>query len=219
MVRARGYIVVRVHLACRERAVRDPLRRGDMAGSQANRTRRAGPAVGLAVLFLALGATARAQVPGLSGPAPPGDARAQDPSPPLPPAGMPAASFADIVDPVDPPEAMPGPTTAPRALVQPRPGAAPTAARVETGDLRHDHRVGLRPARSGLLAAAAVLDALQRRLERGLGAIAQRFGRRAAARLDQCRRRATCTGAGSSRSPRGSTTPRRATPTSVPTRS
>ena len=92
-----------------------------MAGGQANRTRRAGHAVGLAVLFLALGATARAQVPGLPSPAPPGDARAQDPSPPLSPAGMPAASFADIVDPVDPPEAMPGPTTVPRPWCDPGP--------------------------------------------------------------------------------------------------
>ena len=39
-----------------------------MAGGQANRTRRAGPAIGLAVLFLALGATARAQVPRTDGP-------------------------------------------------------------------------------------------------------------------------------------------------------
>ena len=46
---------------------------------------------------------------------------------------MPAASFADIVDPVDPPEAMPGPTTVPRPWSQPRPGAAPAAARVEMG--------------------------------------------------------------------------------------
>ena len=42
-----------------------------------------------------------------------------------------------------------------------------------------DPGIDLRPARSGHLAAVAVLDALQRRLARVLGAIAQRFGRRA----------------------------------------
>ena len=104
-----------------------------MAGGQANRTRRAGPAVGLAVLSLALGATAGAQVPGLTGPAPPGDAPAQIPTPPLSPAGMPAASFAEIVDPVDPPVVMPGPTTVPRAWSNPGPVVAPTAARMELG--------------------------------------------------------------------------------------
>jgi hypothetical protein len=44
-----------------------------MAGSQAIRTRRGGHVVGLAVMFLALGATARAQGPGVPSPAPPGD--------------------------------------------------------------------------------------------------------------------------------------------------
>jgi hypothetical protein len=46
---------------------------------------------------------------------------------------MPAASFADLVDSVDPPEAIPGPTTFPRPWYNPGPGAAPTALRVETG--------------------------------------------------------------------------------------
>jgi hypothetical protein len=46
---------------------------------------------------------------------------------------MPAASLADLVDSVDPPEAMPGPTTFPRLWYDPGPGAAPTAHRVETG--------------------------------------------------------------------------------------
>ena len=133
MVRARGYIVVCVHLACRERAVRDPLSGGNMAGGQGNRTRRAGPAVGLAVLCLALGATAGAQVPGPTGPAPPADALAQIPTPRLSPAGMPAAGFAEIADSMDPPVVMPGPTTVPRAWSNPGPVAAPTAARMGLG--------------------------------------------------------------------------------------
>src|SRR3954447_19670003 len=113
MVRARGDTVVCAHLACPEIGS-GFAERGDMAGGQANRTRRAGPAVGLAVLCLALGATAVAQVPGLMGPAPPGDALAQTPNPPLSPAGMPPAGFADIVDPVDPPVVLPGTTTVPQ---------------------------------------------------------------------------------------------------------
>jgi hypothetical protein len=45
---------------------------------------------------------------------------------------MPAAGFADFVDPVDPPEAMPGPTAVPRPWYNPGPGGAPAAVRVET---------------------------------------------------------------------------------------
>ena len=75
----------------------------------------------------------------------------------------------------------------PPSLVQPRPGRGADRGPDGAGDRRHDHRVGLRQARPGRLAAAAVLVALQRGLERGLGAIAQGFGGRAAARLDQCR--------------------------------
>jgi hypothetical protein len=104
-----------------------------VAGGQANRPRRTGPAVGLAVLSLALGATAGAQVLGLTGPAPPGDALAQTPIPPFSPAGMPAARFAEIVDPVGPPGVMPGATTVPRAWSNPGPVAAPTAVRMELG--------------------------------------------------------------------------------------
>jgi hypothetical protein len=89
--------------------------------------------VRIAVLFLALGAAARAQVSGLAGPLPPGDTRAQDPSPALPPAGMPTARLVDVVDPADWPEAMPGPTTATRPWYNPDPGVAPTAIRVEMG--------------------------------------------------------------------------------------
>src|SRR4051812_3536309 len=104
-----------------------------MAGRQANRTRRAGHVVGLAVVVLALGAKARSQVPGQPSPATLGDAQAQSPSSPLPTGGMPAASFADIVDSGDPPQSMPGPTSAPRPWYNLGPGEAPTAARVETG--------------------------------------------------------------------------------------
>ena len=102
-----------------------------MTGSQATRRRRAGHVAALAIVFLAPGTTARAQVPGLPDPAPPGDARAQDTPPPLPTAEMPAARFAVIVDPVGPPEAMPGPATVPQPGCNTGPGAAPTATRVE----------------------------------------------------------------------------------------
>jgi hypothetical protein len=79
-----------------------------MAGGWANRTRRAGPALGLAVLWLASGVTARAQ----------------DPSPPR----TPAAIFADVVAPEGPPAAMPGPSTGPRPWSE-------SGTRVETGVL------------------------------------------------------------------------------------
>src|SRR4051794_31953573 len=98
---------------------------GDMAGGRGDRTRCAGPAVALAVLCLAMGTTAGAQVLGLTGPTPPGDPRAKFSTPPLSPAGMPAARFADLVEPVDPPRAMPGPTTVPQRCGDAGPGAAP----------------------------------------------------------------------------------------------
>ena len=46
---------------------------------------------------------------------------------------MPVASFADLVDAEDPPEAMPGPTSVPRPWYHPGPGAAPVAVWVEMG--------------------------------------------------------------------------------------
>src|SRR5215213_1519468 len=103
-----------------------------MAGRQANRTRRVGHVVGLAVVVLALGAKARSQGPGQPGPATRGDSQAQVPSPPLPTGGMPAASFAEIVGSGDPPQSRPG-TTAPQPRFSLGPGEAPTAARVEMG--------------------------------------------------------------------------------------
>jgi hypothetical protein len=84
-------------------------------------------------MFLALGATARAQVPKLPSAAPPRDAQPQDPSPALSPAGMPAASFADIVNSVeaiDGLEATPGLSTVPQPSHLPTPGAAPPASRM-----------------------------------------------------------------------------------------
>ena len=99
-----------------------------MAGGRAYRRRRAGYVAGLAVMFLALGATARAQIPERASPAPAGDAQLQDPAPP---AGMPAASFADIVDSVDPPEAMPGLPSFPRPWHNSGPGTAPVVVRLE----------------------------------------------------------------------------------------
>ena len=140
-----------------------------MAGRQTLRL-RGGPLVAaLAVSFL----TSAAGV------------RAQNPSPPLPPAGTPAASVAEAVDAVTAPEATPAPTTAPGPMYYPAYRGAPAAARVGARALRHDHRVDLRQARSEHLASAAALDALQRGLERSLGAVAQRLGRRTAAGLDQ----------------------------------
>ena len=61
-----------------------------------------------------------------------GGARAQNPSPPVPPAGMPDASIAEIVDSVTAPEDA-RPMTAPGPAYYPAYGAAPTAPRVETG--------------------------------------------------------------------------------------
>jgi len=77
-----------------------------MAGSRASRMGRAGYIIGLPVIFLALGATIRAQVPGPTSPAPPGDVLARNPSS-SPPAGKPAASFADIADYADTSRSMP----------------------------------------------------------------------------------------------------------------
>jgi hypothetical protein len=48
---------------------------------------------------------------------------------------MPAASLAEIVDPVDPPGVMPWPTAVPQPWSNPGPGAATAAARVEAGVL------------------------------------------------------------------------------------
>ena len=139
-----------------------------MAGSQAHRLRGGGWAVALSVLFLTSADLARRNTRhhrhhGRD--ASPEFCRSRRPR-------RPAGGDARADD-------------RPPTLVLPRRGTGGDPG--GDGDLRHDHRVGLRPARSGFLAAAAVLDALQRGLERGLGAIAQRFGRRAAARLDQCR--------------------------------
>ena len=92
-----------------------------------------------------------------------------------------------------PPRRPPSPTSSrsrkPTSLRSSRstcqPGAVAPSLPIKSGDPGID----LRPARSGHLAAVAVLDALQRRLARALGAIAQRFGRRAPTGLDQCRGR------------------------------
>ena len=115
-----------------------------------------------------------------------GATRAQNPSPPLTPAEIPTAS---VVDTVTAPEAMPAPMTVHRAHVLPRLRRGTDGDSGRAGVLRHDRRIDLRPARSEHLAAAPALDALQRGLERGLGAVAQRLGRRPPAGLDQCRGR------------------------------
>src|SRR5579875_3517857 len=78
------------------------------ARGRANPTRRAGQFAGLAMLLLASGALARAQSPGWPSPDPPGRAQGLIATSP---AGMPAASLADMVGSVEPPEPMPGPAT------------------------------------------------------------------------------------------------------------
>jgi hypothetical protein len=90
-----------------------------MAGRQTLRLRGGRFALALAISFLASVDAALAQ----------------NPSPPLPPAGMPAASVADLVDSVTAPEEMPAPMTAPGPTYYPAPGVAPTAPRVEMGVL------------------------------------------------------------------------------------
>ena len=142
-----------------------------MAGSQAHRLRGGGWAVALSVLFLTSADLARAQYP----------------PPPSPSAAIPARSFADLVDTGAPPVAMPMPTIAPPPTYFS--GVAPAATPVEMGLFDTITESIFGTARPGHLAAAPALDALQRGLERGLGAVAQRLGRRAAAGLDQCRGR------------------------------
>ena len=88
-----------------------------MAGSQTLRLRGGRFAAALAV-----------SLPDVRGSRP-----AQYPSPPLPPAAMPARSFADLVETGAPPVAMPVPTTAPGPSYYPGSGVAPSAPRVEMG--------------------------------------------------------------------------------------
>ena len=64
-----------------------------------------------------------------------GQAQAQNPSPPLPPAGMPAANVAENVDNATTPEVMPAPMTATRPTYYPVNGVPSTATRVVTGPL------------------------------------------------------------------------------------
>ncbi len=62
-----------------------------------------------------------------------GRARAQDPSPPLPPTGMPSQSLADLVDSASPPETIAWPMSAPQPSYDPGVGMAPAAPRVVMG--------------------------------------------------------------------------------------
>jgi len=86
-----------------------------MAGSQTLRTRGGRFAVVLALCFFTCA----------------GRARAQNPSPPLPPSGMPDQSFASIV--LSTPETTDGPTTVPQPSYYPGFGMAPPGTRVEMG--------------------------------------------------------------------------------------
>jgi hypothetical protein len=90
-----------------------------MAGSHTFRIRGGSFATALAVSLLSLA----------------GHAQAQNPLPPLPPAGTPAASSAEIVDSATTPEVMPTPTTAIGPTYYPSDGVAPAAPRVELGIL------------------------------------------------------------------------------------
>ncbi len=62
-----------------------------------------------------------------------GRVRAQDSPPPLPPSGMPAQNFADIVDAVSTPETNAGPMTVPQPSYYPSLGMVPPGTRVEMG--------------------------------------------------------------------------------------
>ncbi len=62
-----------------------------------------------------------------------GGAWAQNPSPPLPPAGTPAASAPEIADAVTEAEVVPGPTTVPGSTYFAAYGGAPAARKVELG--------------------------------------------------------------------------------------
>ena len=88
-----------------------------MAGSQTLRLRGARFAAALAVSFLAFA----------------GGTRAQNPSPSLPPAGMPAARVAENLDAVTGPEEIPAPMTVPGPTCYPAYGVAPTTPPVELG--------------------------------------------------------------------------------------
>ena len=88
-----------------------------MAGSHILRP-RSGPLAGaLAVAFLTFS----------------GGARAQNPSPPVPPAGTPVATVAEILDNETTPEALPAPTTVPAPAYYPSYNAAPASSRVISG--------------------------------------------------------------------------------------
>ena len=173
-----------------------------MAGSQTLRLRGGRFAAALAVSFLTSA----------------GGARAQNPSPPLPPAGMPAASVAEVVDAVTAPAVMPAPMTVPGPTYYPASGVAPTAPRVELGffDTITESIFGQpdpntwRPLPLSTLFSEGWNEAWVPSPS-GSGGAPGRAG--------SMPRTATFTGCGSSRSLRGSTEARRATPTSAPTRS
>ena len=74
----------------------------------------------------------------------------------------------------------------PPALILPWTRRGTARRRVELGLFETIIESIFGTARSEHLAAAAALDALQRGLDRSLGAVPQRFGRRAPSRLDQC---------------------------------
>ena len=119
-------------------------------------------------LAAAVSAAAQAQTPSLPSPTTPSD-------------------FASVVG---GPGTFAQPTVAQPTVVVPSyypgDGSTPTATRVEMGVFDTITESLFGDARSEHLAAAAARNVLQRGLGRGLGAVAQRFGRRAPARLDQC---------------------------------
>jgi hypothetical protein len=88
-----------------------------MAGSQTFRLRGARFAAALALSLFTFA----------------GRARALDPSPPVPPAGMPAQNFSAIVDAVSTPDPPAEPMTVPQPSYDAGPGVAPAGAPVVMG--------------------------------------------------------------------------------------
>jgi hypothetical protein len=101
-----------------------------MGGDQANRMRRTGHLARLAVVFLSLGATTRAQVPGPLSPIPTGGTRAPNP---VPPARMPDTGFTDVADSVDSSQAILEQKSNPQPWYTQGPGLPLTSPRVEMG--------------------------------------------------------------------------------------
>ena len=173
-----------------------------MAGSQPLSLRRGRFAAVLALSFFTFAARARAQYP----------------APPLPPTGTPATSFADMVGSVPAPVATPAPMAVPGPTYYPAYAGAPTTPRVVLGcfDTVAESLFGTpdpntwRPLPLSTFFSEG-WDEAWVPSPNGSGGAPVKAG--------STPWTVTCTGCGSSPSLRRSTAPRRAMPTSVPTRS